>query len=150
MGLEYMNVRDEKSTGTDGGTHTTGIQTRTLNTEVVNTITGASLASDQVTLPAGTYYVDATCEQVRCLRFKAFWYNITDAADEIIGNCGQTTSTGDYATTARVRGKFTIAAEEVFELRMYGSSTRADYGHGKASDDGLTEVYANVQIWKLS
>lgn len=48
--------QDRKSDGTAGGQATTGAwTTATLNTEVYNTITGASLSSNKVTLPAGTY-----------------------------------------------------------------------------------------------
>ena len=50
-----LHVRDEKSNGTAGGGFTSGsFQTRTLNTVMTNEISGASLASNQITLPSGT------------------------------------------------------------------------------------------------
>ena len=41
---EVIHVRDEKTSGTTGGNSSTGVNTRTLNTVVENSITGASLA----------------------------------------------------------------------------------------------------------
>ena len=55
---QLLHVRDEKASGTDGGTSANGIVDRDLNTVKVNEITGASLSSNQITLPSGTYYVE--------------------------------------------------------------------------------------------
>ena len=56
-----LHVRDEKAAAAHGGASTSGsFLTRTLNTSVTNEITGASLASNQITLPSGTYYIFAT------------------------------------------------------------------------------------------
>ena len=52
----YILIRDEKASGTTGGTFTSGAwQTRDLNTEVVDTGNHASVATNQITLAAGTY-----------------------------------------------------------------------------------------------
>jgi hypothetical protein len=79
----YLHVRDEKSTGTNGGGSTAAtVHTRTLNTVVINRISGASLASDQVTLPAGTYRVQASCPTASGAGSnRAQLYNVTDASN---------------------------------------------------------------------
>ena len=58
VSLQFGLWQDQKASGTAGGDFTSGAwQTRTLNTEVFNTITGSALAANQVTLPAGTYFL---------------------------------------------------------------------------------------------
>lgn len=58
--LQFMVVEDQKSNGIGGGTMSAGAwYTRDLNTVISNTITGASLSSNRITLPSGTYYVQA-------------------------------------------------------------------------------------------
>ncbi|MBK9322713.1 MAG: hypothetical protein IPM97_07165 [Bdellovibrionaceae bacterium] len=76
-------IVDEKPANTAGGTFTSGSwQTRTLNTTRFNTIPGASLASNQITLPAGTYYVRAVAPtgEPSVWEHKAILYNVTGSA----------------------------------------------------------------------
>lgn len=62
--LPYGVWQDRKTDGTVGGTASTAAwTTATINTEVYNTITGASLASNKVALPAGTYLVSVSHTQ---------------------------------------------------------------------------------------
>ena len=150
MTLFYMNVRDEKATGTAGGSKAIGWDTRVLNTEVRNTIVGASLSSNQVLLPTGSYYIDALAPHNRAGLYRLSWYNVTDAADELLGTPHGSVSTGsNYGAEPRVRGRFTIASAKTFELRHYSSHARADFGQGFEISDGETEVYADVHIWKV-
>ena len=73
-----MIVRDQKANGTQGGDSVSGANTRVLNTVQKNNINGASLASNQVTLPAGDYEIDATAPAFNCSQSKAYLYNVTD------------------------------------------------------------------------
>jgi hypothetical protein len=56
---QLLHVRDEKTLA-DGGTSTSSYTKRDLNTVVTNEIAGASLSSNQITLPSGTYYINAS------------------------------------------------------------------------------------------
>ena len=49
---QLLHVRDEKANGTAGGTNIAGVNIRDLNTIKTNEITGASVSSNQITLPA--------------------------------------------------------------------------------------------------
>lgn len=152
LGLGYMQVRDEKSSGTAGGSSVVGAQTRTLNTVSANTISGASLASNQITLPAGTYRIRALAPSVNVNMSRAYIYNVTDAVNLILGcsNNGTNTSNGDAVTSfCEVSGRFTLAAQKVIELRMYCSEVSATSGLGTAISQG-TEVYSTVEIIKES
>ena len=147
---QLLHVRDEKANNTGGGTFTSGAwQTRTLNTSLTNEISGASLSSNQITLPSGTYFINAlaTADAVRAHKIKL--RNITDSSDTLIG---VNTYSGNDAidsqtTTSFLRGRFTISAQKTFELqhRCQTSST-----YGLVGNFSTVEVYADVQIWKVA
>lgn len=144
---QLLHVRDEKAAGTDGGTFTSGAwRTRTLNTSKTNEITGASIVSNQITLPAGTYWLYAWADGNSVGDHKLKFYNVTDASDTLIGTNGRS----GISSPSYVTGRFTIAAEKVFELRHQCQVTVNTTGFGEATDFGVVEVYAEVCIWKIA
>ena len=77
---------ETQASGTQGGTFTSGSYLkRTLNTTVVNNITGCSIASSVITLPAGSYYVQAWQPLYRTDQAKIKFRNTSDGTDAIIG-----------------------------------------------------------------
>lgn len=148
--VEILHIQDQKATTVDGGSNTGGSDiARTLNTVLTNEITGASLGSNQITLPAGTYFIDAIVAARGHNRSRLVLYNTSDSADEVIGmNHLCDPSAGHVAV--KLMGVFTIAAEKVFELRHFTTTTIASTGFGLAADDGTTEVYADVVIEKTA
>lgn len=151
VGVGYMMVRDEKTSGTHAGTSAVGIQTRTLNTVLANTIFGASLVSNQITLPTGTYRISARAPAFVNLT-KGFFYNVTDAANAIIGYNynGVSGAASDQAQSeAFIDGRITIASAKIFEIRQHCSEATAIDGLGAACSQG-TEVYTTVEIIKES
>ena len=146
-----LHVRDEKASGTDGGTFTSGsFQTRTLNTLVTNEISGASLSSNQITLPSGTYFLYATAPAYGVDTHKLKFRNITDSSDTLIGNNQRIADALDATTTAHISGRFTIAAQKTFELQHRCNTTDTGDGFGVSSGYSIVEVYADVQIWKVA
>jgi len=145
-----LHVRDEKAANTEGGTFTGGLvfRTRTLNTVKTNQITGASLSSNQITLPAGTYDIIASAPHVNVNQNRLRLRNITDSTNDVFGP-------NDYSATgggmARLEGRFTIAGEKVFELQHTCNNTQNGDGFGIATNsDSMLEVYAEVRIWKVA
>lgn len=152
---QLLHVRDEKASGTAGGTFDSGAwRTRTLNTSLTNEISGASLSSNQITLPSGTYFIQATapCFFVNSNQLKL--RNITDSTDTLIGQSGfsdNNAPSGGYGDAiSYVIGRFTISAQKVFELQHRSSASAATNGFGLSSGFSVTEVYANVLIWKVA
>lgn len=146
-GENYILIRDEKPDGSHGGTFTTGSwQTRTLNTEVVDTGGNATLSSNQITLAAGTYRFRCTAGACNVNVHKAKLKNTTDSI-EYIGT-SEYSNTANQTTTSIVVGRFTIAAPKVFELQHRGNRTYATGGYGFASNFGVVEVYAQCEFWK--
>jgi len=142
-----LHVRDEKTAGTQAGASSSGsFLIRTLNTVVTNEITGASLASNQITLPSGTYYIFATVPIYAGDDSKFKLRNTTDSSDTIIGST-------DYISAYNrgfIIGRFTIAAQKVFEIQYRVATARATFGLGISSNYGLTEIYTDAQIWKIA
>jgi len=146
-----LHVQDQKSSGTEGGAASAGYQQRNLNTVLTNEISGASLSANRVTLPSGTYIVDAIAPAKVVNEHNVAWYNVTDSSYTLIGMSAFSVSGGGYAqTTSTVFGKFTISAEKVFELRHYAQTARSTDGFGNATADSQAERYAEVRIWKVA
>jgi hypothetical protein len=147
-----LHVRDEKSNQTAGGTFTSGAwQTRTLNTSMTNEISGASLSSNQITLPIGTYFIHASASVYHVDQHKLKLRNTTDSSDTLIGTSMYSGDNTETSTTSFVVGRFTIAAQKTFELQHRCATTKDSNGFGVSSVwSGEVEVYADVQIWKVA
>jgi hypothetical protein len=148
---QLLHVRDEKSSGTDGGSTSAGDNTCVLNTIKTNEITGASLGSNQITLPAGTYYIDASVLGFFVNRFRGFFRNITDSSDTVLGQAGYSAGgSGSDQSVSKVCGRFTIASQKVFEMKLFCQSARVSNGFGVDTSDSRTNVYTDVQIWRTA
>ena len=147
--LPLLHVRDEKAQNTSGGSFTSGAwQTRTLNTVKTNEITGASLASNKITLPSGTYEIDAAVPGSSVDRHQARLYNVTDSAVVIVGKSSMATNAQGMTTDSLVRGRFTLAGTKDLRIEHYCQTT---YGAGFGlACNFTTEVYAEVLIRKVA
>lgn len=149
--LDYLEYRDEKAAGTDGGGFTSGAwQTRTLNTEKFDTGNHGSLAANQITLAAGTYEADISCPAGVVADHQARLYNITDAATTLVGTSEYTGTGNTTYTRSRVTGRFTIAGSKVFEVQHRCTTTKATDGFGNAANFGETEIYTVARFWKVA
>lgn len=152
VGIQYLLVQDQKSSGTGGGTPAAAntFNTRTLNTTIANTITGATLVANQISLPAGTYRFSGICAAAVSGFAKAYIYNVTDATYVAVGLSLNTTGPGaaDPITgTCTVRGRVVIASTKVFELRQFLNTSNTN-GFGDPVGDGRNEMYAELEIIK--
>ena len=150
FGTALLHVRDEKSSGTDGGTNTTGsFVTRTLNTVMTNEISGASLASNKITLPAGTYFIYARVPAFNVDRHKTKLRNTTDSSDTLIGS-NSYVSGSSIQVDSWIIGRFTIAGTKEFEIHYRNQTAITSTGLGLGVGYGVLEVYTDVQIWKVA
>ena len=149
---QLLHVRDEKAANTPGGTFSSGAwRTRTLNTVKTNEITGASLGSNQIPLPAGIFWIEAQAPALQCNRHKIKLYQTSGTpADIVIGTSEFSNVGGAYAQTqARLSGRFTLASSQTIELQHRCQTTHTSNGLGVESNFGVIEVYAEVKIWKV-
>ena len=150
---QFAIFNETQTSGTNGGTFTSGSYIkRTLNTTVVNNISGCSIASSVITLPAGTYHLRAECPAHYVNSHKAKLRNTTDSTDTQIGQngySGQTTGSGVF-TRALVEAYFTITASKNFEIQHRCQTTRNDDGYGGNNGYGDSEIYTTVTIIKVA
>jgi len=150
-GITTATFRDEKTSGTAGGTFTAGAwRTRDLNASQFNSITGATLGSNQITLLAGTYTVAISAPCFDVGHQQARFYNITDGAAAVLGISNYTrngaTATSSYGLAA---GTFTITGTKVFEVQHRCDVTGTSNGFGVEVSWG-TEVYTSITINKVA
>lgn len=154
---QVMIVEDVKSNGTDGGSNSGGSYVqRTLNTVRHNTITGASLASNQITLPAGTYEVTARCPAHYYVYEHRARLVDTSGNELVLGqnahagwSSGSSSANTICTTTSVVSGVFTLTSETAVRLEHYTTSTYNTVGFGSALADGKDEVYSTMRIEKI-
>ncbi len=145
----YVLIRDQQTSGTDGGTFTNGAwRTRVLNTEVSDTGSLAALSSNQVTLAAGTYLFRGVAPAGPVGHHQARLQNVTDGATLLTGMSSQSTAGALSGTNAEVRGIFTIAAGKALELQHRCQTTAATNGLGVAASYDL-EVYAVAEFIRI-
>lgn len=146
----YMQVNETQAQNTAGGATVAATwQTRTLNTILVSTITGATLGSNQITLPAGTYYISATAPAYAINGHRIRVWNVTDGLQLLIGQ-GEYTNAATQ-TNALVTGRFTLGSSKAIRIDHYTQSTRATNGLGvQVNASGYSEIYTTVEIWKLN
>lgn len=147
---DYILIRDEKTQNTNGGTFTSGAwQTRTLNTEVNDAGGHSSLASNQITLAAGTYEVEISVPAFYVRRHQARLQNITDATTTLTGTSEVAYDGTTLAVTRSIiKGRFTIASSKTFEVQHHCEITEATNGFGVACNF-TTEVYTVAEFWKV-
>jgi hypothetical protein len=153
FGAQFFHAYETQSSGVASTTSgaTGSFLTTTLNTTATNEITGASLASNTITLPAGTYYIEAivpwqaTSTSV-VQRFQARLFNLTSVATLIYGNACLFFGASNNATLmSMLRGRFTLASLSVLSLQHYKTAGIV----GSAASVG-SEMYSSVQIWKVA
>jgi hypothetical protein len=151
-GTPAVSYQDQKTQNTDGGTFTSGAwQTRTLNTESAVDSIGASLSSNQITLPAGTYLATWSAPAYYVNRHQSRLYNVTDSTVAGIGSSAF--AVAGYAapdsTSSLGTAVFTIDSPKSFRIEHRCQTTEATQGFGVGSNFG-TEVYTQITFLKLA
>jgi hypothetical protein len=142
---------ETQASGTAGGTFTSGSYVkRTLNTTVVNNITGCSIASSVITLPAGTYFVSAIAPALQVSNHKLRLQNTSDATTIAIGTNGSTAAANTVQTNATLVTCFTLAASKTIELQHRCATTAASYGLGTQNGFSVSEIYASITIARIA
>lgn len=141
---------ETQAAGTQSGASVaSSFQKRTLNTTVVNTITGCTLTSSVIELPAGTYTATAFAPFHDSESIKIRLRNTSDNTDAIMGVTGFSGNEGTF--NAVLQGVFTIAATKNFELQYYVSLGQLTNGLGQRLNvAGIDEVYATIEIVQIA
>lgn len=139
----------QEATGVSGGNATTGAwTTRTLNTTDFSNIAGASISSNVISLPAGTYTVTGSQQFYRTQYSKTRLRNTTDGTDAALGETGFVNETG-IGQSLPIFGGFTIAAAKDFEFQ-YNCSANANINGLGLSDPSDPAVFASLMLQKIA
>lgn len=144
-------AENNQSSGTDGATLTSDADTvRALNTLVYNRNTMASLSSNRLTLPAGTWRIDWEAMvggDADNGSHQSFLYNQSDSSEVKRGTSGEYNSTSGEAKNISSCGcaVVTIAGPKAFEIRHRSSYGGGTMRQGESSSFG-TEVYTRVIV----
>lgn len=145
----YVCVQDEKSDGTHGGTFTQDAwRKRDLNVEKHDAAGIASVASDQITLEAGTFRTLIFCTAKSVGNHQARLQDITNTATLTLGQSQVGSTSSASGSSARVQGRFTLAAQAVLEVQHYCEDTTVTTGFGEAADTGAGEIYTIAEFWR--
>jgi len=147
---EDLLMTNDQANNTGGGSATSGAwRTLVINTSKKNNITGASLSSNQITLPAGTYCVRAWQWFYHCARNKLRFYDATNTAAKVIG--GSNYLDTDYNSAPNwLNGYFVLSGSAACELQYQVQTTMATQGLGIETNFSTTEQYTSVAIWKVA
>ena len=151
----YAVICDQKAQGTGGGTFTLGAwRTRDLNTEITDADGIVSISSNQFTLQAGTYLVNASAPAKKATNHQAALYNVTDSSYTQYGTNELAHITYLGACRSFISARFTISSAKAFEIRHFSSHTVATDGFGSsfstsdASTAGGVANFTIVEIYK--
>jgi hypothetical protein len=156
--MAYVLIVDEKASGTNGGTCTSGSwQTRVLNTlksDAFSNVT--SLTSNQFKLAAGTYVCQISAPAMNVGSHMVKLRNVTASIDIMTGTSERVDSDSSWARQSRsvARGRFVVgsgqavAVNDALEVQHRCSSTQSTNGFGVAAGFGVVETYTIVECWK--
>jgi len=146
---DYIKLSDVKAQNTSGGTFTQGSwRTRTLNTEDFDTGNRCTLAANQITLEAGVYECRIRAVGYGVNGYQARLYNITDAAEILLGTSEDSPATAKVNTQSDIVGRFIIPAGKVLEVQSICETTLNPDGFGSPANMA-SEVYTIAEFWKI-
>lgn len=149
--IDIVQVRDEKASGSGGGTAATGAWTKhTINTESIDTGNKCAIASSVITLQPGTYEIAgwATFWAVANVRLRL--QNTSDATTAALGGSAYFQAGGSASGIAPISGRFTITTAKNFEVQYYASGTTSTSDLGSGAGVGVVEVFADIYFRKVA
>lgn len=146
----YAIICDQKGSDTDGGTFTSGAwRTRDLNTEIADPDGIVSIASNQFTLGAGDYLIEASAPVYRTDRHVIRLQNITAGTTVQIGSSEFSYRDEHITNRSFLTARVSITGSTTFEIQHRAQTTSSTFGLGV--DSGLTgveSIYTVVKIYK--
>jgi hypothetical protein len=146
-----LHIRDEKTSGTDGGTSTGDAWTKhTLDDVKTNEISGASVATSVISLQPGPYYAegwfisrDDDGAQARLRQVSSI------SATLVVGSSGISGQVDGSSSLNTLSGRFSLSNSASIEFQYWVNNGVATTGLGSAVTSGEVEIYADLRIWKL-
>lgn len=146
----YAIICDKKDPSIDGGSFTSGAwRTRDLNTKIADPDGIVSIASNQFTLGAGDYLIEASASAYVVNRHLTRLYNVTGSAVVQYGAMEYSWSSGNVTNRGFVVARVSLTASTTFEIQHRSQSTQSNNGFGiHSSFTGTDSIYTVVKIYK--
>lgn len=143
-----IHVQETQASGVASadGMSVVGTQIRTLNTVVTNTIVGASLSANQVTLPAGTYLFIAKAPAYAITTHRLSVEDVTNA-NFYRGYSQRNTGSNVFDFASVTSALVTIGSNANFRLSHYTQGSGGSLG--SATGDTASERYSELIAYKV-
>ena len=151
----FAYIEDRKDAGTNGGTASSGAwRTRDLNSLIINNIDGLTLENNQVTFPAGKFWIEAIAPFYRVDRSCIRLYDIIDAEVLIQGRTDYGSNNSSYSGQySRLKGIIENDSEFTTQIQYRCDDNNSNNGLGVNSGNISSyvehEVFTMMQIWKI-
>ena len=145
-------LQDVKATGTFGGTATGdgAWRKRDLNTVKINGGADVTLATDQITLTAGSYHIVIRSSFYRTESSRIRLYNTTDTAAVEHSMSTYASDLDRDATVATIDTYVSIGSTKVYEIQYACDNTETNDGLGIPNGiSGVSEIYTVASIKKV-
>jgi len=151
---QVAHYQYQESDGDSGESYATSWTKVSLNTEVSDPESIGSLASNQVTIGAGTWvfqgWAGARYDGSGGGQARIRIYNATDASVISLGQSWNLTNLSNLATPTNIHvfGQTVITGSKAIELQLIADSTQVKTGVHDSLSAGA-EVYAELLVWKI-
>ncbi len=147
----YAIICDEKAYNVGRGSFTSGAwRTRDLDTEIADPDSIVSISSNQFTLGAGSYLIEASAAAHDVNRHIARIYNATSSSVVAYGQPNFADTGGNGTGPSIVVARVTITGNTAFEIQHRCQTTKGTHGFGLSNDmaSGIVNKYTIVNIFK--
>ena len=145
----YAIICDEKAENSNGGTFTSGAwRTRDLNTEIADPDSIVSISSNQFTLGAGSYFIEASAPAYDVDRHQARLYNATTSSSVQVGSSAYADAANNVSNSSIVLARVTITSDTAFEIQHRNVTDGTSNGFGVSSGFGEACIFTVVKIFK--
>lgn len=149
--ISFAILRDEKATTVAGGGCSAATwNARDLNTEVSDTDSIVSIASDEFTPISGDYLIHIAAATHDSGGHRMRLYNVTGASSVKEGLNAKATPASSFSTMAYLTHAFTANGTDAYRIDHYTASATPANGMGDPISDGSNEVYMEILLEKVA
>ena len=148
--VSYAIICDQKADSASGGQFDNGAwRTRNLNTTIADPDSIVTIASDQFTLQAGSYLIEASAPAYKVNNHQTRLYNATTSAVVQYGQNAYSDATENVADESSVVARVTITGATAFEIQHRAANSKPTNGFGNSVNGfGGVGIFTVVKIYK--
>lgn len=145
---DYIEVEEQKSAGTNGGTSSTSFLARDLNTIVSDEAGHCRLLSNQLYLTPGVYWVRGMIDGYATASCRTRLYNARTAQLILVSLSDYAGNTFTCGISTLLAGYMHIEEGDRIEFQERVGASQATIGLGRATSYDAVERYARLQLWR--